>query len=150
MRPVADYCSVLYHPMLTDQLDEKLDRCQLHALRCIYGQGHSYSEMRSRAGVTTLRQRRIEQCDKFAALALKNGRYAHWFPKKTARSSSRCSTEKFLEKFARCSRLQNSPLYYMRRRLNRKEGKTYGERNKERRGDSYVGRRTSDAWKRKI
>ena len=53
VRPMADFCSVLYHPMLTDQLDERLDRCQLHALRCIYGQGLSYSEMRARAGVTT-------------------------------------------------------------------------------------------------
>ena len=149
VRPVADYCSVLYHPMMTDQLDEKLDRCQMHALRCIYGQGHSYSEMRSRAGVPTLRQWRIEQCDKFAASALKNERFSHWFPKKTARSSSRAGKEVYLEKFARCSRLRNSPLYYMRRRLNGKEGKIYGEKNKDRREDGYVGGRRSDTWKQK-
>ena len=39
------------------------------------------------------------------------------------------SSQKYKEEFARCDRLKNSPLYYMRRRLNGKEGKTYGKRN---------------------
>ena len=34
------------------------------------------------------------------------------------------------EKQAKTDRLRNSPLYYMRRRLNGKPGKEYGERNK--------------------
>ena len=25
VRPVANYCTVVYHPMLTDRLDERLD-----------------------------------------------------------------------------------------------------------------------------
>ena len=37
VRPVADYCSVVYHSMMSDQMDERLERCQQHALRCIYG-----------------------------------------------------------------------------------------------------------------
>ena len=53
--PVADYCAVVFHSMLTDAQDEELDRCQAHALHCIYGMGTSYSEMRKKAGVTTLR-----------------------------------------------------------------------------------------------
>ena len=55
VRPVADYCSVVYHAMLTDEQDEALERCQSHALRCIYGMNVSGSEMRRRAGVSTLR-----------------------------------------------------------------------------------------------
>ena len=36
-----------------------------------------------------------------------------------------------MEEQARCNRLRDSPIFYMRRRLNGKEGKTYGERNKD-------------------
>ena len=34
IHPIADYCDVVYHSLLTNDLDEKLDRMQNHALRC--------------------------------------------------------------------------------------------------------------------
>ena len=71
IRPVADYCSVVYNSMLTDEQDEVLERCQAHALRCIFGRDLSYQQMRERAGVTTLRQRRLELSDKFAEKCIK-------------------------------------------------------------------------------
>ena len=132
IRPVADYCSVVYHAMLTDEQDEVLDRCQAHALRCIFGKDMSYEKMRDLAGVTTLRQRRVELCDRFAAKCLKNPRFVSWFPQRTGRRGGR-NSEQYLEAFARCDRLKNSPIYYMRRRLNGKQGKTYGARYAERR-----------------
>ena len=52
--------------MLTDEQDEVLESCQAHALRCIFGKDVPYAKMREKAGVTTLRQRRIELTDKFA------------------------------------------------------------------------------------
>ena len=121
--------------MLSDDQDEALDRCQAHALRCIFGKDMSYADMRKKAGVTTLRQRRIELADKFAQKCLKNPRFASWFPlKEGGRSSQRLtSKEKYRETFARCERLRNSPIHYLRRRLNGKEGKKYGERYRERR-----------------
>ena len=145
VRPVADYCAVTYHSMLTDEQDEALDRCQSHGLWCIYGPGVSYCEMRRRADVNTLRQRRIEQCDKFAAKCLKNSRFAGWFPLREGRSSQRTG-EKYVEFYARCERLKNTPLFYMRRRLNGKIGKTYGERNRESRKNDYVGGESTRAW----
>ena len=137
----------VYHSLLTDKQDEALDRCQAHALRCIYGMGVSYAEMRRRAGVTTLRDRRVEQCDKFAAKCLKNENFKHWFPLTRGRSSGRGGGEKYQEQTARCKRQWNTPLFYMRRRLNEKVGKVYGERNKERRESSYVGGTATDNWK---
>ena len=120
--------------MLTDEQDELLDRCQAHALRCIYGIGPSYREMREMAGVPTLRQRRTELCDKFAQKLLKNPRFAHWFPlRRAARTSASRNPERYQEEYARCSRLVNSPVFYMRRRLNGKPGKEYGERYRDRR-----------------
>ena len=134
--PLADYCDVVYHPLLTDELDEELDWMQNHALRCIFGPSGG-RKLRQLAGVTTLRQRRIEHCDAFAAKCLKNGRFAGWFPLKQGRRSTRGdgAREKYLETFARCERLRASPLHFFRRRLNGKQGKEYGKRYREYRED---------------
>ena len=82
--------------------------------------------------VTTLRERRVAACDKIAAKCLSVPRFAVWFPvKEPVRAESRNRDCIYLEEFARCNRLRDSPLFYMRRRMNGKEGKVYGERNKE-------------------
>ena len=132
VRPVADYMLVVYHSMLTDLQDERIERLQAQALKFIYGKDVKYSEMRERAGVSTLRARRVEACDKFAAKCSEISRFGHWFPRKAAPSQPVRGKrpEIFVEKFARCDRLCNSPLHYMRRRLNGKDGKLYGARNR--------------------
>ena len=115
--------------------DEELDRLQAHALRYIFGKDMSYKKMRDRAGVTTLRERRVELCDKFASKCLKSDRFRHWFPRRVPQRVTRVRpNEQYIESFARCERLRNSPLHFMRRRLNGKEGKVYGKRNGLRRG----------------
>ena len=124
VRPVLDYCAVVYHPMLTDQIVERL---QARALKNIYGYKDSYSTMRQKAGVTTHRARSIELCDKFAEKAVARGRFG-WFPERTGRSGRHGET--YQEFPARTDCLFNSPLYYFMRRLNGKQGKTYGERNR--------------------
>ena len=127
VRPILDYCAVVYHPMLTDEQDQMVERLQARALKNIYGYKDSYEEMRRKAGVTTHRARRIELCDKFAQKAAANPRFS-WFPARTARSGRH--GECCQEFQARTDRLYNSPMYYYRRRLNGKEGKNYGQRNK--------------------
>ena len=37
VRPVADYLDIVYHPALTDDLDEELDRLQNQALKINFG-----------------------------------------------------------------------------------------------------------------
>ena len=86
--------------------------------------------MRELAALPTLRAHRVEQCDKFASKCASSERFCHWFSEKVGRRATR-STDKFREDYARCKRLYDSPLYYMRRRLNGKEGRSYGTRNKE-------------------
>ena len=66
VRPIAEYCSVVYHSMLTDKMDEEVERLQATALRIIYGYGVLYVKMREMSGLETLRQRRIDAADKFA------------------------------------------------------------------------------------
>ena len=80
IRPVFDYCSVVYHSMLTDDHDERLERLQARALQCIYGSGISARKLRDLAELPTLRTRREDLCDKFVQKCLKNERYKDWFP----------------------------------------------------------------------
>ena len=87
--------------------------------------------MRELAELDTLRERRIARCDSFAAKCANGDRFCDWFPKKVARRAMRRGAEQYREEYARCNRLFNSPIFYMRRRLNGKEGKVYGTRNKE-------------------
>ena len=130
IRPLADYCAPVYHSWLTDEQDEQLERLQSLALKYIFGPGMSAGKMREKAGLQTLRQRRIELSDKFAEKAVKNPRCKHWFPLRPRARNTRGTGDKYLETHARCDRLMNSPLYYFRRRLNGKIGKKYGVRNK--------------------
>ena len=131
IRPVLGYCCVVYLAMLTDEQDQHVERLQAQALKSIYGYKMSYADMRKRAGVTTLRERRTVLADKFAEKAAGNPRFQSWFPLKAGRQGGRRAVEVYQEFTARTDRLHNSPLYYFRRRLNGKEGKSYGERNKE-------------------
>ena len=79
------------------------------------------------SGLETLRNRRIMLTDKFATKCINNPRFSGWFPETSGRRSAR-RKDIYLEQYARCERLRNSPIFYMRRRLNGKEGKRYGER----------------------
>ena len=128
--PTMDYCCPVYHSMLTDLQDQALENAQVGALRCIFGYGMSARKLRQRAGLSTLRARRVEFTDKFAVKCAASDRFGGWFPLKADRTSARVS-EKYVEEYAKCDRLKNSPLFYMRRRLNGKEGKTYGAKNSE-------------------
>ena len=135
--PLADYCDVVYHSLLTDEMDEELDRQQNHALRCIFGFGIGGKRLRAMAGLTTLRERRIAHCDAFAAKCSRDPRFEHFFPRRESKRRTRSSLggEEFLETFARCDRLRDSPIHFFRRRLNGKTGKIYGQRYKEYRED---------------
>ena len=129
--PVLDYCCVVYHPLLTDEQDQQVERLQAQALKNIYGFKMKYADMRDKAGVTTHRARRVMLCDKFAKKAAGDPRYGYrWFPVREGRTCGRRQADFYKEFTARTNRLFNSPLFYYRRRLNGKNGKEYGERNR--------------------
>ena len=98
IRPVFDYCAIVYHPLLTDDQDQLLERLQRQALKVIFGTEYTYTEMRQRANIQTLRQRRIELSDKFAAKCAGSDRFGHWFREnQSQRRSSRNGGEKYQE-----------------------------------------------------
>ena len=119
--PCHDYCSVVYHSSLTAQQSDVLERLQSQVLKCIYGYQYSYRELLELTGLTTLKARREARCLKFAQKTVRNVRFANWFPLNENPRTTRVS-KPYKESLARTTRLQNSPLYDLRRRLNRASG----------------------------
>ena len=120
IRPVAEYGAVVFHSSLTEEQTNLIERCQNNALKCIYGAGLSAREMREKAEITTLHDRRNTLVNKFASKCASNPHFARWFPLKQSRRSERKGVRKehYIEMKARCDRLKNSPFYDFRRRLN--------------------------------
>ena len=86
--------------------------------------------MRKMADLTTHRARRIELAEWFAKKASMSMRFHSWFPPRQGCQGGRRAGEQYQEFTARTDRQNNTPLFYFRWRLNGKEGKRYGERNK--------------------
>ena len=121
IRPVADYAVPAYQSMLTVEQKTKLERQQANALKIIYGFQHSYKELLEMSGLGTLERRRHELTDKFATKMKNNSKFSYLFPERTSEQRRARNGKRFVEFEARTSRLFNSPLYHMRRRLNEME-----------------------------
>ena len=115
--PVHDYCSCVYNSCLTDTQVNALERLQAQALKAIYGYEFSYRSLLEQTGLTTLKARRDRRSDKFAGKCLQNERFKSWFPLNPVARPTR-SPVQYKESFARTKRLYDSPMYFMRRRLN--------------------------------
>ena len=81
----------MYHSLLTDQQDERLENALVAALRVIYGGGILGRKLRERADIETLSNRRIVQYEKFAEKFVSCEKFAHWFPLKEGRRSVLCT-----------------------------------------------------------
>ena len=103
-------------------------------MKCIFGPDLSARKLRALSGLITLRERREEIVKKFALKCANDPVFDHWFPRREVARATR-NKEVYLEEKARCERLNNSPLFYFRRILNGKVGKSYGTRNKDYRED---------------
>ena len=120
--PCHDYCSVVYHSSLTATQSDQLERLQSQALKCIYGYEYSYRALLEISGLKSLRDRREMRCNKFALKTVNNPDYAHWFPLAENQRALR-PRPPYREFPARTVRLANSPLYDLRKRLNRLTGR---------------------------
>ena len=122
LRPLLEYCSPVYHYMLTLQMEETLERQQKRALRIIFGFSEKYEDLLEKTGLETLKQRRISACANFTKKLLDSERFTELFPRNNTRDRHDINlrnSNAFIEEFARSNRLYNSPLYSMRRYLNK-------------------------------
>ena len=106
--------------MMTKHQSGMLERQQIRALSAVYGFDKSSSQLLSMSGLDSLFDRREAAADRFAQKLVANPRYGHLFPERPPdQLRARVETRnKYIETIANSTRMFNSPLYYLRRRLN--------------------------------
>ena len=117
IRPTIEYSAPIYHPMLTAEQSNRIERLQYFALKNIYGFAYSHRELIELSSLPSLQQRRVDMTKKFAQKTLSNGRFKEWFPMRRT-GTKRKKAETFLELPARTDRRRNSPIFHYRRLLN--------------------------------
>ena len=118
VRPVLDYMTAAYHPMLNLEQRKELERLQMTTLKTIYGYDVSYAKALEESGLPTLEERRQDYFDRFALKLANNSEYSDWLPKSIFTGYDLREEHIYKESFASTDRLRNSPLYAIRRRLN--------------------------------
>ena len=121
--PIHDYCSCVYNSSLTQNQVSALERLQAQALKSIFGYEHSYRSLLESTGLSTLQARRDARQLKFARKCLLNPRFKAWFPLQPIERQTRNTRRPLVyqETHARTNRLYNSPIFHMRRMLNRQQ-----------------------------
>ena len=119
IRPIFDYCANVYHPMTTKQMDYDIEKLQTSALRIIYGYDKSSCELLDISGLPTHKERREELFNNFCKKIYNNPRFKEdWLQERTFVGPNIRNQKIIIEKYARTSRLFNSPLYAIRRKIN--------------------------------
>lgn len=114
IRSVIEYASAAYHPMLTKTMSRQLENIQKRSLQAIFGY-LPYERLLELSGLKFLEERRCAQFDKFVHKSAKDERFASWFP------LMQCLRKRgpYLELGTTSEALRNSPMYAMRRHLNK-------------------------------
>ena len=119
IRPVCDFASVTYHSMLTAEQAEDIERVQKRAMKLIFGWDTNYSQLLEEGRIESLEERRKRMVINFARKTASNPRFEKWFPKREYNGVELRREQIYEEKFARTERLKKSPVYNMRRELNK-------------------------------
>ena len=119
LRPIIEFASPTYGPMLTDEMSTLIEQLQLCAMKIIYGNCVSNATVLSLTDLEPLSTRRENAIQKFAVKTSLNPRFANkWFPKNENNNYNTRHPKIYKEFACKTSRLYNSPLYHMRRVLN--------------------------------
>ena len=121
LRPIIEFCSPVYHSLITEEQSNMLERLQKMTLKIIFGFNIEYEKLLELAGITSLKERRENAFIKFTTTIASNKRYSSWFPMNEDRGLNLRRENTYKETFARTERFYNSPLFNMRRTLNRIE-----------------------------
>lgn len=120
IRPIIEFSSPTYHSMLTKGQATRIEKLQSRALKITYGVRNEYEENLASSGLKKLCERRERSFEKFAQKTLSNPRFSEtWFPVNDSVEHDLRRRLKYKEFYARTERLKNSPMFAMRRCLNR-------------------------------
>ena len=119
IRPVAEYCSVVFHPLITASDSHELERIQMQALKGIFGWRISYSELLKMSDLERLDVRREKRFSSMPEKMIESSHFSTWFPHRLYRSQADLrSREKYKVYRASSERYLDSPLNLMRKKLN--------------------------------
>ena len=119
IRPIIEYCCVIYHPLLTVSQSNDIERMQKKAVKLAFGWDLNYEEVCAAQDIKSLKTRREEYIDRFVVKTLMNERFAtNWFPQRPTNDYNIRNVKPYKETNSRTKRFFNSPLSYMRRRAN--------------------------------
>ena len=119
VRPIADFASPVYHPMLTGKLSGELERLQRRAVKTIFGHEKHYRDALQEGLIESLQDRRQTLTENFARKAARNERFMErWFPVRRNENYELRNPEKYHIPKTRTDRMKTSPIYNMRRILN--------------------------------
>ena len=120
LRSLLEYSSNVFYSMLTEDLSNRLERCQRRALTVIYGFGIGYLDLLILSSLEKLSVRRESLFKKFCLKMSNSERFSRkWLPKYDTDSKRTLRNSKiYIEFNAATDRLFNSPEFKMRRTLN--------------------------------
>ena len=122
IRPVLEYAASTYHSMLTIEQSTEIERVQKRACKLIFGWDSSYNSLVENGTIVTLKDRREQIALKFAKKTAENERFRDkWFPRREYGFTGLRNEMKYEEKFAKTERLKKSPIFYMRREMNKSQ-----------------------------
>ena len=130
--------------MLSSEMSALIDKQQSRALGIIFGFDKSSDDLLALSGLEPLSVRRSDAVDRFALKMVANPRFTDLFPLRSDTQSRSRVSQKYLELHARSSRLYNSPIFNMRRRLNALDAKDGGR--EARAADRRLGRARSQRF----
>ena len=118
IRSVLETNCPVFHPMLTKEQSDDIERLQKIVLKIILGDKYvSYTQACKHFDIQTLKQRRSQLSLKFALRLLDNPKFKDFFKLNTNINNIR-NQERYSVPFAKTSRYQNSPKVYLTKLLN--------------------------------
>ena len=119
LRTVIEYCSVVYHSLLTAGQSEDLERIHRQAIRICYGTENQTRDIMATEGIETLGTRRERRCDVFIRKIACNPQFSgRWFRGRPNAGHDLRRRREIFEPRAGTARWFNSPLSFLRRRAN--------------------------------
>ena len=124
VRPILDYTVPTYHPQLTQEMSDEIEQLQASAMKVVFGNTVSYRTVIEHEKIEMHFTRREELVRRFALKNSNNPNFnSKWFPLNLDVQYNLRDRNLYLEEHARTTRLQKSPIFYMRRQLNTIENK---------------------------
>ena len=119
VRPVIEYCSNVYHCLLSEDLSNDLENLQRVAIGLIYGRKISYSKALEESKTERLDKRRRANFEKFARKLETNHRFAEkWLIHNGDKGVALRNVEKYKIIKSNYDRLRDGPLNRIRLYLN--------------------------------